>query len=109
MGEDNIIIIQLKTGEIIVTFTEDSEPFDYTNIEELVLKYPALIIPLQQQGGQPGQIGFQKFFPFSEQETGKIKKREILSLSDPIDDFRRAYESWVTQAKAAESGIVLPK
>jgi len=106
MGEKFFIIFQMRTGEIVVAMTDDSEPLDDTNIEFLLVDYPALIIPMPQ--GQPGQIAFQKYFPFSEQEGGKIRKADIMSLSTPIDNFEKAYDGWVTQVKAQESGIVLP-
>jgi len=104
MGDEFYFMITLKTGEIIVTMTDDSEPLDKTNIETLNLSYPALIVP----GGQQGQIGFQKYFPFSEQEGGKIKKSQIATVSKPLNDFLKAYENWLTQVKAADSGIIVP-
>jgi len=106
---NNIIIIQLRTGEIIITMTDDSEPMDDTNIELLKVEYPALVVPLaQQQGGQPGQIGFQKLFPFSIPEGADIRKSNIVTVSTPITDFQTAYEKWVTTVKAADAGIILP-
>ena len=112
MGEKFFIIFQMRLGEIVVAMTDDSEPFDDTNIEILLVDYPALIVPMpvqQGQQGQPGQIAFQKYFPFSEQKGGKIRKSEIISLSTPIDNFEKAYDGWVTQVKAQESGIILAK
>ena len=104
MGEEYFFIIQLKKGEIIITMTDDSEPMDETNIETLTLMYPALIVP----GAQQGQIGFQKYFPFSEQENGMIKKSQISTVSKPVDSFIKAYDGWLTQVKAADSGIIIP-
>lgn len=111
MGEKFFIIFQMRLGEIIVAMTEDVDMLDDTNIKELVVDYPALIVPMPQQGQQQqsGQIAFQKYFPFSEQEGGKIRKSEIISLSTPIDNFEKAYDGWVTQVKAQESGIILAK
>jgi len=111
MGEKNFIVIQLRTGEIVVTMTEDSQPLDDTNIDLLEVEYPAMLIPMppQVQGQQENQIGFRMYFPFSKQEGGVIKKSEIISLSTPLDDFRRAYDGWVTQIKAKESGIVMAR
>ena len=104
MGEEFYFMITLKTGEIIVTMTDDSEPMDETNIDLLNLNYPALIVP----GAQQGQIGFQKYFPFSEPEVCQIRKSYIVTASKPLQDFIKAYEGWLTQVKAADSGIVLP-
>ena len=100
----------MKLGEIVVAMTDDMEPLDDTNIDILLVDYSALIVPMPQgQGGQPGQIAFQKYFPFSEQKGCKIRKSEIISLSTPIDNFQKAYDGWVIQVKAQESGIILPK
>lgn len=104
MGEEFYFMITLKTGEIIITMTDDSEPMDKTNIEIMNINYPALIVP----GAQQGQIGFQKYLPFSEQEGGKLKKSQISTVSKPLQDFLKAYDNWLTQVKAADSGIILP-
>jgi hypothetical protein len=104
MEEEFYFMITLKTGEILIVMTDDSEPMDKTNIELLNLNYPAIIVP----GVQKGQIGFQKFFPFSEQEGCKLKKSQIATASKPLQDFIKAYEGWLTQVKAADSGIIVP-
>lgn len=106
MGEEKLIIIQLKTGEIIVTYTDDVDPWYDTNIAVLKVSYPAMIVPLQNQ---PGQIGFQKYFPFSEQQGAEIRKSQISTVSKPLDSFEKAYENWLTNVKAQDAGIVLAK
>jgi hypothetical protein len=104
--ENRIIIIMLKTGEILVTGTDDVEPFDDTVIEVLKVFYPAMIIPIPQQAGQ---IGFQKYFPFSDNdEDMEIRKSQIATLSTPVQDIERAYGEWVTQVKAKEAGLIIP-
>ena len=104
---DNFIIIQLKTGETIVCETNDVDPFDDTNIVALDVKYPALIFPVPDK---QGQIGFHKYFPFSDSDQKQeIRKSQIVSLSKPLDAFIEAYKGWLTQVKANEAGLIIPQ
>lgn len=103
---NNVIIIQLKTGETLVCETDDIDPFDDTNIMALEVKYPALIFPVPEK---PGQIGFHKYFPFSDtDQKQEIRKSHIVTLSTPLDAFVHAYEEWLTQVKASEAGLIIP-
>lgn len=105
------IVIQLKTGELVICETSDVEPFDDTNIITLEVKNPAVIMPMPPgaDGKQTGQIGFHKFFPFSDSdEKQEIRKSHIVTLSKPLDGFVKAYEEWRTQVRASEAGLIVP-
>lgn len=109
--EEKIIVIQLKTGEIILTQSDDTDPFDdgsgFDTNFTIELKYPAMVIPMQNK---PGQVGFQKYMPFSDyDEKMEIRREQISNLSSPQDQMRNAYEQWVTQVKAESAGIIVPK
>jgi hypothetical protein len=102
--EESIIVIQLRTGEIIITQTDDVDPIDDTNDPMLKVSLPAILIPVPNQ---PGRVGFQPFFPFSDlDEEQKIRKSQISTLSEPNKQMKDAYDNWVTQVKAQEAGIV---
>lgn len=109
--ENETIVIMLNSGEIIITEIDDVDPLDDTNYRELSLYYPAMIIPIPaQQPNQPNQIGFQKYFPFSDQDKDmKIRRAAIRTVSTAVADIKRAYGEWVTQVKAQEAGIIVPK
>lgn len=104
-------VIMLNSGEIIITEIDDVDPFDDTNYSTLDLHFPAMIIPIpSQQPNQPNQIGFQKYFPFSDQDGDlKIRRAAIRNVSTAVADIKRAYGEWVTQVKAQEAGIIVPK
>jgi len=102
--EEEVKIIMLNSGEILITGIEDTDPFDDTNYKTLELLYPALIIPIREQ---PGQIGFQKYFPFSDNsQKCEIRRSAIRTISTAVKDIARAYGDWKTQVKAQEAGIV---
>ena len=100
----DIIVIQLKTGEIIITETSDVDPIDDTNDPMLRVSLPAVLMPIHNQ---PGRVGFNPFFPFSDLgEEQQIRKSQISTLSKPNRQMKDAYENWSTQVKAQEAGIV---
>lgn len=104
--QENIILIQLKTGEIVLTKTEDTDPIDDTNFSMLDVNIPAILMPIPQQ---PNRVGFQPYFPFSDlEENQQIRKSQIVTLSKPNKQMKEAYENWVTQIKAHEAGIIVP-
>lgn len=107
IGAKETVVIMLNSGEILVCEIDDVDPFDDTNYTTLDLINPALIIPIPQQ---PGQIGFQKYFPFSDYDQNlKIRRAAIRTVSTAVKDITRAYGEWVTQMKAQEAGIIVPK
>lgn len=102
--QEEIIVIQLKTGEIIITETSDVDPIDDTNDPMLRVNLPAALMPIPNQ---PGRVGFNPFFPFSDLgEEQQIRKSQIATLSKPNRQMKDAYGNWSTQVKAQEAGIV---
>lgn len=95
-------VFKLATSEIIITeILEVSEE----DGGKYFLGYPAVIIPMQQQG----QIGFGKMMPFSDYSKDVVLfHKAILVDTEPDPKMVDAYESWLKQVKAAESGIIVP-
>ena len=101
---EEVIIIQLKTGEIIITETHDVDPIDDTNDPMLRVILPAILMPIPNQ---PGRVGFNPYFPFSDLgEEHQIRKSQIATLSTPSRQMKDGYGNWCTQVKAQEAGIV---
>lgn len=99
------IVIQTKFGEQICCTTEDTDPCDDTNIDFLVVEYPAVLVPQQN-----GQLGFQLAFPFSDHDKPlKIKKADICKFSELANEqICEAYTGWKKQVKAQMSGLIVP-
>lgn len=102
----NIRVLKLLTGEIIIT-----EIKEVTDDNMYILDYAGMIIPIpaEQAGGQPNQIGFAKFMPFSDNTKDiTLNPVHILSDSEPHGQILAAYEKWIDQIKSQESGIIRP-
>ena len=60
---DNFKLFKMENGEFIITEITETDDEGH-----MILNYPAVIVPIppEQAGGQPNQIGFGKFMPFSD-------------------------------------------
>lgn len=99
-------IKMLKTinGEMVLTAVND-----ITEDGMWVLEFPAIVVPVppQQAGGQQNQVGFGKYLPFSDYDKEILLNPECIAVeSEPNTHMIQTYEQWVTQVRAAESGIV---
>lgn len=100
-----IKLFKLNTGEMILTDLEVLEDGGYA------LSYPAVIVPIppEQAGGQPNQIGFSKFMPFSDSKEDIIlNPKNIMIESNADKKLAEAYQQWQKQIRTQESGIILP-
>ena len=93
-----IRLYRLTTGEdVIGTPIEE----DTTEVVQ-ALKKPFVLIPMQGQPGQPMQIGFHPYIPYTKDEVVKIKQLNIITETTPDQSLLDAYEK-------NTSSIVTPK
>ena len=102
----NIRVLKLLTGEIMITDIKE-----VTDDNQYIVDHGAMIVPIppEKAGGQPNQIGFAKFMPFSDNSKDvTINVAHVVSDSEPHVQILNAYEQWVKQVKSQESGIIVP-
>ena len=56
------------------------------------IKKPFVLIPMQGNPGQPMQIGFHPYIPYTKDQVIKIKKNNIMAETLPDDKMVDAYE-----------------
>lgn len=93
-----IKLYRLTTGEDVIG-TPVKE--DTTDLFQAVKK-PFVLIPMQGQPGQPMQIGFHPYIPYTKDEVIKLKKQNIITETNPDNNLIEAYEK-------NTSSIVTPK
>lgn len=81
-----IKLYRLTTGEDVIGMFEDE-----THLFEHVKK-PYVLIPMQGQPGQPMQIGFHPYLPYSKDEVIKLKKANIICDATPTENIVEAYQ-----------------
>jgi len=83
-----IKLYRLTTGEDMI-----GAPIEEgTNDTFQAIKKPFVLIPMQGQPGQPMQIGFHPFIPYTKDEIIKIKKANIIAETTPDDNMINAYQ-----------------
>jgi len=100
----SIKLLKLLNGENILTAITDITEDGFYQLD-----FPAAVvqIPPQQAQGMQGQVGFGKAAPFSDYDKEILLNPECIAVeSEPNAHMLQTYEQWVTQIKAAESGIV---
>lgn len=90
-------LYRLTTGEDVIGAPDT----DYVSDVYQSIKKAFVLIPMQGQPGQPMQIGFHPYIPYTKQETIQIKKNNIICETDPDDKILDAY-------KKNTSSIVTP-
>ena len=81
-----IKLYRLTTGEdVIGTFEDHTDLFEH-------VKKPYVLIPMQGQPGQPMQIGFHPYLPYSKDEVVKLKKVNIICEATPTENIVEAYQ-----------------
>ena len=78
---------RLTTGEDIIGNRADETEEGYT-----LIKKPFVLIPMQGKPGQPMQIGFHPYIPYTKDQVIKIKKNNIMAETLPDDKMVDAYE-----------------
>jgi hypothetical protein len=97
-----IRLYRLTTGEdVIGTPIEE----DTTEVVQ-ALKKPFVLIPMQGQPGQPMQIGFHPYIPYTKDEVIKIKKSNIITETNPDTSLLDAYEKNTSSIVTPKSKII---
>ena len=83
-----IRLYRLTTGEDVIGAPVKE---DTTELQQAIKK-PFVLIPMQGQPGQPMQIGFHPYIPYTKDEVIKIKKANIVTETNPDNNMKSAYE-----------------
>ena len=92
-----IKLLRLKSGEDIVGDIVGE------NSEYLIVKNPAMLMPVGDGRGGSVQIGLTPWMPFSEAKDFEIPRDWVLITTDPALDITNNYN------QVFGSGIVVPK
>ena len=83
-----IKLYRLTTGEDMIGTPVEEDTTDLVQ----AIKKPFVLIPLQGKPGQPMQIGFHPYIPYTKDQVIKIKKNNIMAESNPDNKMVDAYE-----------------
>lgn len=104
--DNNLRMFRVITGEMVLTEVKELNEDGMYELE-----YPAVVVPIppEQTGGQPNQIGFGKFLPFSDYGSELLlNSNTVIADSKPNAQLKDAYNNWVSQVRAQDSGIIVP-
>ena len=102
-----IKLYRLSTGEDMVGRSvegKEGEHNDHINFE--YVEKPFVLIPMQGQPGQPMQIGFHPYIPYTKDEVIKIKKSNIITETNPDTSLLDAYEKNTSSIVTPKSKII---
>jgi hypothetical protein len=100
-----IILYRLTTGEDVIGTPVEED----TNETYQALKKPFVLIPMQGQPGQPMQIGFHPYIPYTKDEIIKIKKANIITETKPDTSLLDAYEKNTSSIVTPKTSLITPK
>ena len=83
-----IKLYRLTTGEDMIGTPVEEDTTDLVQ----AIKKPFVLIPIQGKPGQPMQIGFHPYIPYTKDQVIKIKKNNIMAESNPDNKMVDAYE-----------------
>ena len=92
-----IKLLRLKSGEDIVTDIVGE------NSEFLIVKNPAMLMPVGDGRGGSVQIGLTPWMPFSEAKDFEVPRDWVLITTEPAQEIVNNYN------QVFGSGIVVPK
>ena len=91
-----IKLYRLTTGEDMIGTPVDGDPLNEgETVDHITFEYikkPFVLIPMQGQPGQPMSIGFHPYIPYTKDEVIKIKKANIITITNPDQNLLDAYE-----------------
>lgn len=91
-----IKLYRLTTGEDMIGTPVDGDPLNEGEVVDHItfeyIKKPFVLIPMQGQPGQPMSIGFHPYIPYTKDEVIKIKKANIITITNPDQNLLDAYE-----------------
>lgn len=102
-----IKLYRLSTGEDMVGRSvqgNEGEYNDHATFE--YVEKPFVLIPMQGQPGQPMQIGFHPYIPYTKDEVIKIKKSNIITETNPDTSLLDAYEKNTSSIVTPKSKII---
>jgi len=97
MAVGTIKLLRLKSGEDIIGDVVGE------NSEYLIVKSPAMLMPVGDGRGGSIQIGLTPWMPFSEAKDFEIPRDWVLIITEAAQDIVNNYN------QAFGSGIVIPK
>jgi hypothetical protein len=97
-----IRLYRLTTGEDVIGAPVEE---DTTELQQAIKK-PFVLIPMQGQPGQPMQIGFHPYIPYTKDEVIKIKKSNIITETNPDTSLLDAYEKNTSSIVTPKSKII---
>ncbi len=92
---------RLTTGEDIIGNRADETEEGYT-----LIKKPFVLIPMQGKPGQPMQIGFHPYIPYTKDEVIKIKDINIITETTPDTHLQSTYEKQTSSILTPKSKII---
>ena len=99
-----IKLYRLTTGEDVIGLPVEE---DTTEIHQAIKK-PFVLIPMQGQPGQPMQIGFHAYIPYTKDEVIKIKQANIVTETEPDTSLLDAYEKNTSSIVTPKKSIITP-
>ena len=90
--------MRLKSGEDIVVELLDGKE----NQQHIVVKNPAMLVPMNDRSGGAMQMGLMPWMPFSASKEYEIPKDWIIVITEPLRDIVNNYN------QVFGSGIVVP-
>ena len=70
------------------------------------IKKPFVLIPMQGKPGQPMQIGFHPYIPYTKDEVIKIKDINIITETTPDTHLQSTYEKQTSSILTPKSKII---
>ncbi len=94
----SVMMIRTMSGEDVVADITEKE-------DTVVLKNPAVLMPMRDTGGGNMQMGFGPWIPFSSSHSPEVEisREHILFIVEPNTDVANNYRS------AFGSGVVVPE
>lgn len=94
----SVMMIRMKGGEDVVAEITEKE-------DTVVLKNPAVLMPMRDAGGGNMQMGFGPWIPFSASTNPEVEisREHILFIIEPNTDVANNYR------QAFGSGVVVPE
>ena len=94
----NLKLMRLKSGEDIVVELLDGKESQH----HIVVKNPAMLVPMNERPGAAMQMGLMPWMPFSASKEYEIPKDWIIVITEPLQDIVNNYN------QVFGSGIIVP-
>jgi len=102
--KDKIKLVRLITGEDIVT---EVTHFD-TSENAHVFKNPIIVVAMPGPPGQPPNIGFAPWMPYSKDRTFFIADKNIITMTEPLPQFVQQYTEINSKIALPNKSLIIP-